>query len=175
MNHISHFLEPFERTQLFESQLKKFNCCCCAYLSTGHRIYTIYPQTFHCNDCFVFGGIHICLGVSKIKCYCGFLVLWIRFLYEDTNQRQKSLQSVFFKDAITRPGWELNPNNAIKVVVKTTLLPSRPRWGLFLWAALPPLSFLYLQVNFKTRLKLCTVELDFVSVLSLVHCLVHYF
>ena len=56
----------------------KNNCQgCSAYLSSCHRTASDAnllddPRTFHCIDCFVIGGIRICIGVSDDPTF-----LWI--------------------------------------------------------------------------------------------------
>ena len=78
---------------------------------------------------FCFGRIPTCLGVS-----CDSIFLWIslnsrplNLLLVRSHRAQKTSQSVLSKDATTWPGFGLNPDHVIRVVVKTTRLPFRTR------------------------------------------------
>ena len=83
-------------------------------------------RTFHCNDYFVVGEIRTCLGVSRDPIF-----QWTFLNFCPLNlllDRSHQAEIIIVKSLIQgRPRWGLNPDNAIRVVVKTTPLPIQPR------------------------------------------------
>ena len=90
------------------------------------------PHSFHCNDYFIFGGIHTCLGVFDDPMF-----LWISLNSCPLNLllvRSHKAEIIIIKSVIQRRNnvtrmW-VEPRSLIRVIVKTTPLPSRPRYRL---------------------------------------------
>ena len=112
-------------------------CCCSAYLSSCHLTASDGnllddPHTFYYNDYFEIGGIRTCIGVSDDPKFP-----WIssnsfplNLLLVRSHQAEIIIVKRLIQGRNNGPGCGLNPDHSIRVVVKTTPLPIRPRWRL---------------------------------------------